>query len=249
MNIPQFTAQASLYRASNRYRSSVADFAASIPAQSVVAAYIPGAETMNRCSGCIDACTTARDVCLAKTAVMVTEACWASLGFGCGAAIAWGYIQAASCESVYLECFGFCNIPSGPGWKGFCCPKVCGLPTPGKEGTGCCDHGEACVAQDDPNSRDGCCPVGHFCGGRCCPTDAPCCGSSCCPPPYSCIEGVCTTGFGTGTPPPPHGCPPGAAPCGFPDSSGVIRTCCPPGLKCCGYTDQFGPDCRTTCLH
>jgi hypothetical protein len=237
MNIPQFTAQASLYRTSNRYRSTVADFGGLIADQSVVAAYIPGPDTQARCSGCTYYPTTLRDICLTKTAFMVTQACWISLGFGCGAAIAWGYQQAASCEQAYLAGFGICHIPGGP-----CCPKVCGIHTPGSEGSGCCDHGEACVGSHNPNTRDGCCPVGQECGGNCCAKGEYCLEGGFC----SEFPGPLLPPPGTPPPPPPSfSCPPGAAPCGVPDSSGVIRTCCPPGLQCCGNSVQ---DCRTSCL-
>ena len=74
MNMPQFTAQASLYRTSNRYRSSAADFGGSIADQSVIAAYIPGPRTQEKCSGCTDVCVGLRDVCLAEVAVSVSEA-------------------------------------------------------------------------------------------------------------------------------------------------------------------------------
>lgn len=248
MNIPEFTAQASLYRTSNRYRSSAADFGGSIADQSIVTAYIPGPQTQNKCSGCTDVCVAVRDVCLAKVAVMVTEACWASLGFGCGPAIALGYIQAASCESSYLSCFGICNIPSASelGWESPCCPKVCGVPTPGSAGTGCCDHGEACVGSDGPNTRDGCCPVGQYCGGNCCAKGESCCGETCCPPDHFCLDGNnCSAepGYFPNTPPPPppvNNCIFGGVPCG--------KKCCFGDFVCCN--DSGGPVCRQPpCLH
>src|SRR4051794_4389166 len=101
MNLPLLSAEASLYATRNRYYSATAGFDTVVPDGSVVPAYIPGPETLNRCSGCTDVCVAVRDVCLAKVAVTVTEACFASLGLGCGAAIALGYIQAGSCESSY----------------------------------------------------------------------------------------------------------------------------------------------------
>lgn len=247
MNIPEFTAQASLYTTRNYYRSSGARIGDSPADHSVMAAYIPGPETMNRCSGCTDVCVVTRDVCLAKTAGMVAEACWLSLGFGCGAAIALGYIQAASCEASYLSCFGVCNIPSAPelGWKGFCCPKVCGPPTPGIAGSGCCDHGEACVGSGSPNSRDGCCPVGQYCGGNCCAKGEKCCGVNCCPADHYCLDGNKCSAFpgefgGDPPTPPAKHCRVGAD-CG--------PECCPLGLECCSYSAEFGADCRTSCLH
>lgn len=249
MNIPAFSAQASLYRTSNHYRSVVAVSDGSIPAQSVVAAYIPGPETQNRCSGCTDKCVNVRNFCLAETAAMVAEACLTSLGFGCGAAIALGEIQAASCEEGYLSCFGICNIPSADGiWESSCCPKVCGIPTPGVGGSGCCDHGETCVGLDSPNTRDGCCPVGQYCGGNCCARGESCCGNTCCPSNYFCLEGgICTefppfTPPGWEPPPPPeNNCIFGGEPCG--------RKCCPPGKFCCGLWADGTPKCWDTCLH
>jgi hypothetical protein len=245
MNIPAFTAQASLYRTSNRYHSSVAEFHGSISGQSVVAAYIPGPETQNRCSGCTDICVATRNICLAKVAAGVVEECWGTLGLGCAVAIGWGVIQTGGCYAHYAECFGICQIPSADelGWKSPCCPKVCGIHIPGLAGSGCCDHGEACLGSDHPNTRDGCCPVGQYCNGNCCAAGESCCGATCCPAGFSCIGGLCTTGFPNTPPPPPpdNNCIFGGAPCGL--------KCCPPGLECCSYSPQFGADCRTSCLH
>lgn len=229
MKVPGFSAQASLYASSNQYRSSPAADGSALP-QSVVAAYIPGPQTQHDCSVCTDACAVPRDVCLAKVAVTVAEACVASLFFGCGAAVALGYIQTASCYSAYEACLGYCNIPGGLGpFSGPCCPKVCGPPNPLEgSGTGCCDHGEVCVGEDSPNSRDGCCPVGRFCGGN-----------TCCSPDHTCVEGVCVgfAPFGNGSPPPPppiNNCIFGGEPCG--------RKCCFGGFECCN--DPGGPTCR-----
>jgi len=234
MNIPAFTAQASLYRTSNRYRSSGGDFGGSISAQSVVAAYIPGPETQNRCSGCTDVCVGLRDICLAKTALGVLQGCAATLGFGCGPFIALGVLQTAGCYAHYAECFGYCHIPNVPGvWKSSCCPIVCGIHTPGIAGSGCCDPGEACVGSHNPNTRDGCCPVGQECYGNCCAKGE------------YCLEGgICSTepGYFPNTPPPPppvNNCIFGGAQCG--------TKCCPPGLQCCGLFNGQ-PVCKTSCL-
>jgi hypothetical protein len=244
MNLPEFTAQASLYRTSNRYRSSGAECDGSMPAQSVVAAYIPGPETQNRCSGCTAWCVAARNICLVKVAKGVLEGCSGTLGFGCLAAIGWGVVQTGGCYAHYAECFGLCHIPSADelDWKSPCCPKVCGIHIPGIAGSGCCDRGEACVGPGAPNTRDGCCPVGQYCGGNCCATGTSCCGDKCCPAGFSCIGGLCTTGFPTTPPPPPpdDSCIFGGVKCG--------TKCCPPGLVCCGVF-QGQPDCKTSCLH
>jgi hypothetical protein len=162
------------------------------------------------------------------------NACWGSLGFGCGAAIAWGYVQAGGCYAHYAECFGICQIPSNPFWESPCCPKVCGIPIPGISGSGCCDHGEACVGSHNPNTRDGCCPVGQECYGNCCAK-----GEYCLP------GGICSVepGYFPNTPPPPepdNNCIFGGVPC--------FGKCCPPGLMCCGGLPGQ-PDCRTSCVH
>jgi hypothetical protein len=233
MNIPAFSAQASLYRSNNRYYSSGAEFGGSISDQSVIAAYIPGPRTQERCSGCTDICVGLRDVCLAGVAVTVAEACWGTLGFGCGAALAWGYLQAGGCYAQYAHCFGLCQIPTNPIWDSPCCPKVCGIHTLGIAGSGCCDHGEACVGSHNPNTRDGCCPVGQECHGNCCA-----------PGEYCLDDGSCSTepGYFANPPPPPppvNNCIFGGEPCG--------PKCCPPGTHCCNYSVEFGPECKTSC--
>jgi hypothetical protein len=248
MSIPEFTAESSLYRTSNRYRSSVADFGDSIADQSVVAAYIPGPRTQERCSGCTDPCVGLRDICLAKVALGVLEGCAGTLGFGCGAAIAWGYVQTAGCYAHYAECFGLCQIPSNPLWESPCCPKVCGIHIPGIAGSGCCDHGETCKGLGmQENTRDGCCPVGRDCGSVCCAAGENCCGEICCPSNYFCIDSNTCVEYPTfpNTPPPPRpesGCYlfEGGSPCG--------SKCCYGGLQCCGVLENGQPDCKTSCL-
>jgi len=253
MTIPGFSAHASLYRTSNHYRGVGNAYVDSPSADSVVTAFIPGPETLNRCSGCTTICDATRTVCLTKAAATTFESCAASLFIGCGPAIALGALQAEGCEASHLECFGDCNIPTNPLFESPCCPKVCGPPIPpGKGGAGCCDHGEVC-ANSGPNTRDGCCPAGQFCGGNCCAVGDRCCGTTCCPPDKFCLaNGECTSSppFSNNPPPPPppFKCPPGAAPCGLPDKTGVVRTCCPPGLQCCNVINGQ-PDCKTSCLH
>ena|SRR3982751_2805464 len=249
MTIPTFTAQSSLYRTSNRYRSSGGELGGSIPAQPVIAAYIPGPETQNRCGGCTDVCAATRDICLAKAGAMVAEACWTSLGFGCGPAIALGYIQAASCEALYLECFGDCNIPSIGPWKSPCCPKPCGFPTdPGVGGSGCCDDGETCKGLGArENTRDGCCPVGRDCGSVCCAAGEKCCGEVCCPSNHYCLDKyTCSElpGSFPNTPPPP----PPVDNCNFFEGGTRCGSkCCYGGLKCCGVDINGQPICMTSC--
>lgn len=251
MNIPQFTAQASLYRTSNRYRSSSSEYDGAPSAHSIVSAYIPGPATQRECSVCTGTCDKLAGLCGAGVAATVAAVCVGTLGFGCAGAAAWGAAILADCAYGYAGCIGLCNVPSWvPLVGGYCCPKICGPPNPIEgSGSGCCDVDEHCVEQNDPNSRQGCCPSDQsVCGGNCCAKGERCCGDTCCPPDYFCLDG----GYCTASPPfsPPGGDPPkppvnncifGGEPCG--------PACCPPGLQCCNYSAQFGPDCRTSCLH
>ena len=253
MNIPAFSAQASLYKTINTYYSP--SFISDIqkPSGSIVASYIPGAKTQHDCSVCTDACKIPRDICLAKVAVTVSETCWGSLGFGCAAAIAWGYFEAASCYVPYEACLGYCNIPSGLGeLSGPCCPKVCGPPEPWRgSGYGCCDHGETCKglgARD--NTRDGCCPVGRDCGSVCCAEGEKCCGEICCPSDYYCLDNnTCSQYPGTfGTPNSPAPVPKDSGCYFFEGGSPCGTKCCYGGLQCCGTEANGQPICKNSCI-
>lgn len=251
MNVPAFTAQASLYRTSNRYRSLSSEPGDPACVHSIVPAYMPGPATQRDCSVCTGLCDKEIEGCAIVVAGVVSAVCVATLGFGCPGAVAAGEAALTVCAEAYAACIGYCNIP---GWVpvvgGYCCPKICGFPNPLEgSGSGCCDLGEACVDQHDPNSRQGCCPSDQLvCGGHCCAKGEKCCGDTCCPSNYYCVDGYCSeypTGnvpFGNPPPPPPpvNNCLFGGAPCG--------SKCCPPGLQCCGVF-QGQPDCKTSCLH
>jgi hypothetical protein len=239
MNIPQFTAQASLYRTSNRYRSSVAKFDGSPFTQSV----IPALNDVDRanCDGCEQKCNNdyavcARDAVIGWTAGLLGCAFSGPLYPICASAASGAYaIAIGVCSGVFGACEISCNSPG----RSSCCPVFCELGH-------CCSHGETCVPH-------GCCPSNQVvCGGECCGVGESCCGDTCCPPNYYCIdEGFCSEfpsaiPFGNPPPPPP---PPvskcsdfGLAPCG--------SHCCYAGLQCCGVDKFTGqPDCRTSCVH
>jgi hypothetical protein len=262
MNIPQFTAQASLYRTRGQYSAAWSDVGALLPAETIVPAYYPGSGTQRDCSNCLEAVAKGLIICDGTAAVTAAVVCATTgiISFGISCAVAAGALAAAlaTCDGAALVATGVCAATT-------CCPKLCGTPNPLDPGRGCCDADEACVDQNDPNSRNGCCPRDQrVCAGKCCAAGESCCGDMCCPQPNHCCGGSCCAPYepccgdrccsflpppDTPPPPPPkHGCPSGNAPCGFPDSSGVIRTCCGPGLECCNYSAEFGADCRKLCL-
>jgi hypothetical protein len=251
MNMPAFTAQATLYRARNHYRSSVADFGNLTADQSVVAAYLPGADTEQRCSDCLNPSDLLRTACLAKTAWTVASYCGLTglftFGASCAVAIGVGAVEAARCEAEYLIGEGICHIPG----RGPCCPKVCGVHTPEFPGSGCCDHGETCKGIGvRENTRDGCCPVGRDCGVGCCAPDEKCCGGTCCPLDYYCIDDLyCSQHQGTfpNTPPPT---PPGSPDSGcyfFAGGSPCGSKCCYNYQQCCDFKNGQ-PVCADNCL-
>jgi hypothetical protein len=252
MSLPAFSAQASLYSSSRRYRSSITESdAKSSSGHSIVPAYMPGPATQHDCGVCTGLCDKEIEGCAILVAAAVSAVCIGTLGFGCPGAVAAGEAVLVACAEAYAACIGYCNIP---GWVpvvgGYCCPKICGFPNPLEgSGSGCCDLGENCVNQDDPNSRQGCCPSDQLvCGGNCCAKGERCCGDTCCPPDYYCVGGNYCSQYPTGNvpfgnppppPPPADNCIFGGEPCG--------PKCCPPGTHCCNYSVEFGPECRTSC--
>ncbi len=263
MNAPGFSAASSLYPARGQYNVAYADADGSLFAQSVAPAYFPGSATQRDCNTCLNAVATGLATCIgipAATAVVVCAATgWFTFGISCAAAGVALAAAISACDAGFLVATGICAATT-------CCPKLCGTPNPLDPGSGCCDDDEGCVDQNDPNSRHGCCPSDQaVCGGKCCEKGASCCGNACCPPGSHCCGTSCCAngipccgnsccsllppGGGTPPPPPPHACAAGNAPCGLPDHTGIVRTCCPPGLPCCSFSDQFGPNCKTSCLH
>lgn len=221
MSIPNFTAQASLYRSNMHYRGSAASPGGSPPSKSIVLAYRPLPATQIQCSQCNDACDFDWIACNTELVTPLSFLCnpWVPVP---GACAALGLAQ-LYCDALHVGCRAYC-FPR-------CCPKVCGFPDPTRPGVGCCEADEHCVDPNDPNSRDGCCPSNQsVCGGKCCgegelccadsccPPGWYCCGDSCCPPGTPCFGGVC--GYPSFAPPgappppppplpPPGGCPPG----------------------------------------
>ncbi len=265
MKIPEFRAEGSLYRTNNHYSTRLPAVGGIASGGAITPAYFPGPATQTQCSSCLSDCSSANADC----SLAAIQPLWACVfpPLCPGAAAAAG-VALNACQVADLGCVAYCEA-----FK--CCPKLCGFPDPFNPGQGCCDEGENCVDESDPNARDGCCPSNQsVCGGQCCASGDTCCGDSCCPEGFACCGGTCCPPNshccggtccdanipccgdgccdlfppGTAPPtPPPNSCPPGSAPCGFPDSSGVVRTCCPPGLQCCNFYEGV-PDCKTSCI-
>ena len=262
MNLPGFSAHSSLYRSTRYYTASSSEISDWSYGETIVPAYHPGTGTQRECSGCLEGVAKALILCDGAAAVTAAVVCgttgWITFGISCAGAAAALAAALGTCNVASLGGIAVCAATT-------CCPKLCGTPNPFDPGSGCCDDGEGCVDENDPNSRHGCCPSSQSvcagkccavdescCGSTCCPSPNHCCGDQCCPPGVPCCGGTCCSFLPPSVPPPPppqHSCGAGGVPCGFPDASGVIRTCCPPGLQCCSYSPQFGPDCKTSCLH
>lgn len=172
MNIPQFTAQASLYKTSNGYRSSGCEFSHLPSGQSVVAAYHPGPTTRAICNGCLQVCSDNWHSCESAAIGLFS---WWNLPLMIG--------LEAMCDSARERCHNDC--------ADVCCPQRCAPGEPSTSGAGCCDADEGCVDQNDPNAREGCCP-----------SNQSVCGGQCCPPGFFCMDNLCTTGFPKTPPPP-----------------------------------------------
>jgi hypothetical protein len=195
MNIPAFSAQASLYKTSNRYRSSGGEFSGLPSAQPVVGAYYPGPATVANCRSCYQVCRDNGFDC--ESALIELFGWWDPFG-------PWFSALRAECDATEERCRNNC--------ADVCCPQLCG------PDAGCCDADEGCVDRNDPNSRDGCCPSNQaVCGGKCCPVGSSCVGNVCTtgfsntppppPPPNNCIFG--------GAPCGPKCCPPGLQCCAY----------------------------------
>lgn len=235
MNMPNFTAEASLYRTRGTYRTSRSSgFGDPQHSNLVTPAYGPSSHAP--CDTCLLSCVVGYGICFASAALK-----WPPALLGC--------------FTAYANCIAVCEF--GPA----CCPKRCKFEL--GEGRGCCDADEQCVDVNrqghSPNTRTaGCCPGDQIvCDGRCCAKGATCCDGICCPAGFFCRDGLyCEREFvGTfpNTPPPSVPEPPspieslkkwclfvGREPCG--------NGCCPPGKQCCGVLSDGRPDCMTLCV-
>jgi hypothetical protein len=235
MKIPEFTAEATVYKTSYYYGSSCLEGDLPRSTGRIALAYHPMPETNARCDARIAECL--------DNASNLGDRLEARCETGC---VFYGplfYACYAPChewvEDIKSSVFDSCYSETiGPGPQTKCCPVACEGWDPGNDpGVGCCDSGENCVDQADPNSREGCCPSDQIvCGGKCCAkTERYCIDGNFCSQYASNIP------FGNASPPPPpaNNCLLGGTPCG--------KKCCPPGLQCCGVFEGQ-PDCKSSCV-
>ena len=254
MNVPGFTAHASLYRTNGRYRFSASQLSVSPNSEAIVPAYLPGPDTQARCRNCMEDCVTADAYCTASATALLAGCVFPP---ACPLAAAAAGKALIACQAAFLSCSAICSLPRpelfGSKLLGEspCCPKVCGFTHPLAMGEGCCDEGEHCVDRFDPNARLGCCPRDQsVCGGKCCAKGDTCCGNECCPPGWFCSDGICSKSvpFPGGTPPKLQKPSPGSGlfDC-FPGWTHCKDKCCRPGLHCCVKAGG-GTACQADCL-
>jgi hypothetical protein len=227
VSIPQFTAEATLYRSRRQYRLSPTNSGAPQSDQPITPAYFPGPETMKECYHCTEvSCAREYGECLIGAHATCAASVW--LPFLAPVCI----LAEEGCPSDYVRCLATCVAPV----VGDCCPHPCRVPNPFSPGDGCCDAGETCVDENDPNSRGGCCPSGQsVCGGKCCLPGDICSGDACCPPGTQMLcNGVCCAGV----------CDKDGNCCQTDLCGGKCR---PPFNKCCnGQICDFGEECHPT---
>jgi hypothetical protein len=78
MNIPGFTAEASLYKTSGSYRSTGSEFGDLRSGEAIVPAYFPGSATQARCNRCLEIATRNFAGCLATGSAACGLTCIAS---------------------------------------------------------------------------------------------------------------------------------------------------------------------------
>src|SRR6266850_5982083 len=196
MNIPQFTAQASLYRTNNRYRSLAFDYAS--PPKTVLVPQLggPGFEGLANClMDCADKHPT-------WTAEQCNKICSDPGGFKvptyhpgqttqirCNDCIKSCAIERSTCDLRVAAALDWWNLPGGVLLHWGCadeeasCRRSCNAPILGP----CCP--KACGPRDSSNPGEGCCDRGDSC-----------CGGTCCPPNFICHDG----GICSAPPPPPR---------------------------------------------
>jgi hypothetical protein len=194
MNMPGFTAGASLYRSRNTYRGATVESSASLPADSIVLAQRDlNPENSDDCIQCNLTCFEAYVVCLA-----------AAGGLGSLLCIPAGWACSAACKRVGgpccpQDCGDYCCYRGDHCSDYGCCPAesaVCGGRCCGKDSYCCGSEGSECCyyyppfgggTGEAPPTPPGCAPGQEFCGWltknwlggtsdiACCPPGMECC--------------------------------------------------------------------------
>src|SRR4029453_5672863 len=102
MSIPEFTAEASLYRTTRQYSVLSSGFALSPSSEPIVPAYYPGPGTQHDCYICESDCAKGAMICAASAAAEAIAGCVFSLGFGCAGAVAAAGVIMEGCASAQL---------------------------------------------------------------------------------------------------------------------------------------------------
>jgi hypothetical protein len=157
MNMPQFTAQASIYRTSGRYHTSTSSGLDDLQhSQFVTLAYHPTSHA--RCDDCLTECV--KNIPATFFTPWISWICAANCALGpmcCPKRCAFdlGDLAGGGCCDANEECVD----PGDPNSRAGCCPsdqRVCG----GR----CCKKGDTCCGNE-------CCPTGWFCAdGFCTPS-------------------------------------------------------------------------------
>ena len=268
MNIPEFTAQASLYRTSNSYRSLAFDRAS---LQRTVLVPQIGGPDFEGYWNCVNDCRDKHPNLTPKDAAkLCVRSCRDPGGTSPGSGSVYGYHPGQSTQYRCNKCLQTCAYdqsncedyalaaswtPFGPLLWALCSSDAADCRDQCATGLGpCCP--KTCGPRSPFDPSAGCCDGNEQCVGiydpnsrqGCCPSDQIVCDGKCC----AAGENFCRAGLfcerqfigdfpNTPPPPPPvNNCIFGGEPCG--------NKCCPPGLQCCGVFNGQ-PDCRTSCVH
>jgi len=193
---------------------------------------IQGTPAQGSCTSCTNTCQAVSYSCGVAAAVVAVFCPWCGVGAG------------AACAAIYLGCTLDCVYnPS------FCCPVKCasGPLNILNPGDGCCNFGENCVDENDPNAvRQGCCPASqNECASKCCAVGERCDQNSgkCCNPVSTCSAGTCCEGT----------CIEGT--CCPSTSLACSHACCDSFAQCtnigtcCGFTNTLCPGDPTGCCN
>jgi hypothetical protein len=197
MNIPKFTAEASLYRTSRYYRMTATfddAYGTMYPAFSITdfvkissdfldlhhPVPIAWVKTWACCRNCLASFPCADESCRRQRLFSCTRKCDAELTGGCDTKV-WCPPGIAACNGVCCEPGEVCTLDGCSPPNRVCNDRIC---------LGTCLPGGFCCPPDRIVCGGRCCRPGKFCcrGGICCPDGTQCCGGGCCPHGTKCCR-------------------------------------------------------------